>query len=86
MPADGRGFDPVAVGRSAAGWLSAGRPRREAFRVGVRLTARGGMRELVIRAHVHRARLGQTGAAEAARLAAAGVDNPVLAELVAAEF
>src|SRR5947199_3673825 len=28
------------VGRPAAGWLSAGRPRREAFRVGVRLTAR----------------------------------------------
>jgi argininosuccinate lyase len=33
------------VGRSAAGWLSAGRPRREAFRVGVRLTARRGVRE-----------------------------------------
>jgi argininosuccinate lyase len=28
------------VGRSAAGWLSAGRPRREAFRVALRLTAR----------------------------------------------
>jgi argininosuccinate lyase len=28
------------VDHSAAGWLSAGRPRREAFRVGVRLTAR----------------------------------------------
>ena len=34
------------VGRSAAGWLSAGRPRREAFRVGLRLTARAGVREL----------------------------------------
>jgi argininosuccinate lyase len=34
------------VGRSAAGWLSAGRPRREAFRVGVRLTARSRVREL----------------------------------------
>src|SRR5256714_9709035 len=34
------------VGRSAAGWLSAGRPRREAFRVGVRLTARWRVREL----------------------------------------
>jgi len=34
------------VGRSAAGWLSAGRPRREAFRVGLRLTARVGAREL----------------------------------------
>lgn len=28
------------VGRSAAGWLSAGRPRREAFRVALRLVAR----------------------------------------------
>jgi argininosuccinate lyase len=34
------------VGRSAAGWLSAGRPRREAFRVALRLTARWGVREL----------------------------------------
>jgi argininosuccinate lyase len=34
------------VGRAAAGWLSAGRPRREAFRVAVRLTARTGAREL----------------------------------------
>ncbi|MBV8396942.1 MAG: argininosuccinate lyase, partial [Actinobacteria bacterium] len=34
------------VGRSAAGWLSAGRPRREAFRVGVRLTARTHLVEL----------------------------------------
>ena len=34
------------VGRAAAGWLSAGRPRREAFRVALRLTARAGSREL----------------------------------------
>src|SRR5215210_8152073 len=34
------------VGRAAAGWLSAGRPRREAFRVGLRLTARTAAREL----------------------------------------
>jgi argininosuccinate lyase len=34
------------VGRSAAGWLSAGRPRREAFRVALRLTARTGVRDL----------------------------------------
>ncbi|HET7513657.1 MAG TPA: lyase family protein, partial [Gaiella sp.] len=34
------------VGRSAAGWLSAGRPRREAFRVALRLTARAGTVEL----------------------------------------
>lgn len=30
------------VGAGAAGWLSAGRPRREAFRVGLRLLARAG--------------------------------------------
>src|SRR5688500_15056475 len=34
------------VGKAAAGWLSAGRPRREAFRVGLRLTARAGARGL----------------------------------------
>src|SRR5947209_8277180 len=34
------------VGRSAAGWLSAGRPRRESFRVGLRLTARAGALDL----------------------------------------
>ncbi|HEY7178962.1 MAG TPA: lyase family protein [Gaiella sp.] len=34
------------VGRAAAGWLSAGRPRREAFRVALRQTARTGVREL----------------------------------------
>src|SRR6476619_186709 len=34
------------VGRAAAGWLSAGRPRREASRVALRLTARAGMIEL----------------------------------------
>jgi argininosuccinate lyase len=34
------------VGRAAAGWLSAGRPRREAFRVALRSTARTGVREL----------------------------------------
>jgi argininosuccinate lyase len=34
------------VGDAAAGWLSAGRPRREAFRVGLRLTARATVLEL----------------------------------------
>ena len=34
------------VGRAAAGWLSAGRPRREVFRVALRLTARAGVIEL----------------------------------------
>ncbi|HEY7077853.1 MAG TPA: lyase family protein [Solirubrobacteraceae bacterium] len=44
------------VGRSAAGWLSAGRPRREAFRVALRLTARSGVRDL------HDALVGQAAA------------------------
>ena len=34
------------VGTAAAGWLSAGRPRREAFRVALRLTARWAARDL----------------------------------------
>ena len=34
------------VGKDAAGWLSAGRPRREAFRVGLRLYARRSSGEL----------------------------------------
>ena len=34
------------VGPSAAGWLSAGRPRREAFRVALRLCARAGALDL----------------------------------------
>jgi argininosuccinate lyase len=57
------------VGRAAAGWLSAGRPRREAFRVALRLTARAGVREL------HEALAGQVEAlvrhAHATRMALA---------------
>jgi len=34
------------AGKVAAGWLSAGRPRREAFRVGLRLVARDAARDL----------------------------------------
>ncbi|MFN8123608.1 MAG: lyase family protein [Thermoleophilia bacterium] len=34
------------VGKAAAGWLSAGRPRRESFRVALRLVARDGARTL----------------------------------------
>jgi DNA-binding SARP family transcriptional activator len=47
------------------------------------VAARGGMRELVVRSHVHRARLGQPGAADAARATVADVENPVLTDLVA---
>ncbi len=46
------------------------------------MASRSGMRELVVRAAVHRARLGDEGAAEAARALAAGIDNPILADLL----
>jgi DNA-binding SARP family transcriptional activator len=42
------------------------------------ISARTGMRELVARSHWHRARLGQPGAAEASRLLADEIGNPVL--------
>lgn len=45
------------------------------------LAARTGMRELVARAYLHRGRLGDRGAAQAARVLAAEVDNPVLLRL-----
>lgn len=51
------------VGASAAGWLSAGRPRREAFRVGLRLVARAGALDL----HDALADLAEAVAALAAR-------------------
>jgi hypothetical protein len=46
------------------------------------LASRTGMREFVIRSHIHRARLGQPGALVAAVIGVAQVDNPVLATLV----
>jgi DNA-binding SARP family transcriptional activator len=46
------------------------------------LASRTGMRFLVVRSHLHRARLGQPGALEAARIGAAAIDNPVLADLL----
>src|SRR3989337_597604 len=42
------------------------------------LAARTGMREMVARAYLHRRRLGDPAAAEAARVLAAEVDNPAL--------
>lgn len=45
------------------------------------LAARTGMREMVARAYLHRGRLGDRGAAQAARVLAAEVDNPVLLHL-----
>jgi DNA-binding SARP family transcriptional activator len=50
-----------------------------------RLAARGDMRELVVRAALHRARLGDRSGLESARLLGEAIDNPVLhAELAAA--
>jgi DNA-binding SARP family transcriptional activator len=46
------------------------------------LAARGDMRELVVRAHLHRARLGDPAALATARLLAADIDNPALAPLL----
>ena len=63
--------------------VASGDPRAAAWVDSLaRLAARGSMREFVVRSHVHRARLGQPGAAEAAAQEAAGIDNPVLADLV----
>ena len=39
------------------------------------------MRELVARAHVHRARLGDPSALTAARVLAASIDNPALSAI-----
>ena len=46
------------------------------------LAARCGLRELVVRAHVHRGRMGVPGALESARILAAEIDNPILEALV----
>jgi hypothetical protein len=40
------------------------------------------MRELVVRAHLHRGRLGDPAALASARLLAAGIDNPALDRLL----
>jgi hypothetical protein len=46
------------------------------------LAERCGLRELVVRAHVHRGRLGVSGSLQSARLLAAEIDNPMLDALV----
>jgi DNA-binding SARP family transcriptional activator len=46
------------------------------------LAARGGMRELSVRSHVHRAALGDLASAAAARLLASQIDNPALHAMV----
>ena len=46
------------------------------------LAARGDMRELVVRAQIHRSRLGDPSALATARLLATDIDNPALAPLL----
>ena len=46
------------------------------------ITSRRGIRELLLRATVYRARLREPGALEAARSLAPQIDNPALAELL----
>lgn len=46
------------------------------------VAGRGGMRELLARAQLHRAALGQRGAREAARSLSEGIDNPALTRLL----
>ena len=48
------------------------------------LAARTGMSEMLIRAHLHRAALGDAGAADAARLFAERIDNPAVLARVSA--
>lgn len=48
------------------------------------ITARRGMRELLLHAALYRVRLGEPGALDVARLLAAQIDNPAVRELVAA--
>jgi len=47
------------------------------------LAAQANLREYIVRAHVHRAHLGQPGAATAAQVAVTAIDNPQLAHAVA---
>jgi DNA-binding SARP family transcriptional activator len=46
------------------------------------LAERCGLRELIVRSHVHRARLGDASSMETARLLAAEIDNPALSSLL----
>jgi hypothetical protein len=64
--------------------LDRGEPARAARMLGAlgALAARCDLRELVVRAHVHRYRLGDQVALSAARLLAADIDNPALVPLL----
>jgi DNA-binding SARP family transcriptional activator len=67
-------------------YVDLGRRQTAAAEAGLllQLATRAGMPEVVVRAHVYRHALGQAGALGAARLAAAGLDNPELDRLLSA--
>ena len=67
-------------------YVDLGRRKEAATEAGLllQLATRAGMPEVVVRAHIYRHTLGQAGALDAARLAAAGLDNPELDHLLAA--
>jgi hypothetical protein len=73
-------LDAVA-GTAATAGDGRGRDAAEDLRV---LAARTGMRELVVRAHIHLGRLGDDGMLDSARLLAHEIENPLLTELLAA--
>jgi hypothetical protein len=56
--------------------------RRQTAEAWLARAARGGMRELVVRAHLHRSHLGDPTALASARLLAGSIDNPALARLL----
>jgi DNA-binding SARP family transcriptional activator len=75
----GHVLDALAGAAIAAGAPDAG----EVVDALARLAGRTGMRELIVRAHLHRARLGDPRALDAARLLGSGIDNPALERLLA---
>jgi len=71
--------DPAAVEperRARSAWDEVRRPEPES------ITARRGMRELLLRATLYRARLGEPGAMDAARSLVSQIDNPALTTLL----
>jgi DNA-binding SARP family transcriptional activator len=75
----GHALDAAVADAVARGDADRARPLADALAA---LAARCEMRELVVRAHVHRHRLGDPTALATARLLAAGVDNPALGALL----
>jgi hypothetical protein len=75
------GYVLDAATRAAIDRDEPARAKRLAAALGA-LAARCDMRELVVRAHVHRSRLGDRTALAAARMLAADIDNPALDAVV----